>query len=210
MLPLLVHRVGAELAVPLLTLAQFVGNLSRIVLGWRQVHWRPVGCFLVTALPAAVVGAFSFISIPATWAVRLIGFILLCLVALRWSGRLRFVPGKRTLLVGGAVTGLLSGLVGSAGPLGAAVFLSLGLPPVAYVASEASTALALHAVKMAVYQQRLLLPSTLWLLALMLGVAMVLGTWASKRYIERLPPERFRFYVTLLLAVLGARMLLFG
>lgn len=41
----------------------------------------------------------------------------------------------------------LSGLAGSVGPLGAAVFLSLGLPPVAYVASEASTATSMHIVK---------------------------------------------------------------
>ena len=53
-------------------------------------------------------------------------------------------------MIGGGIVGLLSGLVGSAGPLGAAIFLSLGLPPVAYVASEAVTAFVMHGVKIIV------------------------------------------------------------
>lgn len=210
LLPLLTHTVGAELAVPLLTLAQFVGNLSRVAVGFRQIHWRPVGWFLAAALPAAVLGALSFITIPKAVVVRLIGVAILGFVVLRWFGRLQFAAGTRTLLAGGALTGFLSGLVGSAGPLGAAVFLSLGLPPVAYIASEATTALTLHATKTVVYQSHLSLSAGAWLLALSLGVAMILGTWASKRFIERLHPDRFRLFVTVLLAVIALQMIVFG
>ena len=54
----------------------------------------------------------------------------------------RLLLGLATLFAGsGAVTGLLSGLVGSAGPIGAAVFLSLGLPPLVYVASDATASI---------------------------------------------------------------------
>ncbi len=48
------------------------------------------------------------------------------------------------MIIGGGITGFLSGLAGSAGPPGAAFFLGLNLSAVAYVASEAFTALALH------------------------------------------------------------------
>ena len=57
------------------------------------------------------------------------------------------------MLLGGELVGLLSGLVGSAGPLGAAIFLSLNLNPIAYIASEAVTATAMHVVKTMVYQK---------------------------------------------------------
>ena len=56
-------------------------------------------------------------------------------------------------LAGGAVTSFLSGVAGSAGPLGAAFFLGLDLPAVAYVASEAVTASAMHVTKIMVYQR---------------------------------------------------------
>lgn len=210
LLPLLTHIVGAELAVPLLTLAQFGGNIARVAFGFRQIHWPPVGLFLTTALPAAILGALSFVTIPKLFVVRFIGGAILYFVVLRLSGRLQLVAGTRTLLFGGVLTGFLSGLVGSAGPLGAAVFLSLGLTPTAYIASEATTALTLHAVKTVVYQHHLSLSTDAWLLALLLGVAMVLGTWVSKRFIERLHPDRFRGFVTVLLAVIAVQMIIFG
>jgi hypothetical protein len=210
LLPLLTRTVGAELAVPLLTFAQLIGNLSRVVLGFRQIHWRPVALFLATALPAAVLGAFSFVSIPKTFAVRFIGIAILGFVILRIVGKLRFESGTRTLCIGGLVTGFISGLVGSAGPLGAAVFLSLGLPPIAYIASEATTALILHAVKLMIYQQQLALSADSLQLAFLLGIGMILGTWASKRVIERLPVERFQQFVTVLLGIIAAQMVIFG
>jgi hypothetical protein len=41
---------------------------------------------------------------------------------------------------GGGVTGLVNGLLGISGPLCSAVFLTLELAPVSYIASEATTA----------------------------------------------------------------------
>ena len=65
-------------------------------------------------------------------------------------------------------------------------------------------------VKTVVYQRSLTLGRETWLLALLLGVAMIAGTWASKRVIERMQPEKFRAFVALLLVVLALQMLLCG
>jgi len=46
-------------------------------------------------------------------------------------------------------------MVGSAGPLGAAAFLSLNLSPTSYVASEAVTAVVMHLTKVMIYQSSL-------------------------------------------------------
>lgn len=133
-----------------------------------------------------------------------------CAVSSRPLDRWRYAfAGTRTLLLGGAFTGFLSGLVGSAG-LGVTVFLSLGFPPVAYFASEATTALALHAAKMVAYQRRLSLAADVWALALLLGMAMMLGTCASRRLIDRMAPDRFRRAVTVLFAVIALEMIIFG
>lgn len=210
LLPLLNHTVGPSLAVSLLTLAQIVGNASRVWVGWRQIRWRPVGWFVASAAPLAVVGALCFVALPKTFVVRCIGGAILVFVALQFFKVLHFKPGRRLLVGGGGAVGFLSGLVGSAGPLGAAVFLTLELPPVAYIASEAVTALAMHAVKTIVYQRSLSLGRETWALAVVLGMAMVLGTWAGKRVIERMKPERFRASVAILLFVLAVEMIIVG
>ena len=65
-------------------------------------------------------------------------------------------------------------------------------------------------VKKVVYQRSLTLGRETWLLALLRGVAKIAGTWASKRVIERMQPEKFRAFAAVLLAVLALPMLLCG
>lgn len=210
LLPLLVATVGVTHAVPLLTVAQLIGNLSRAGFGFSEIRWRPVGLFLLGAAPLSVLGALSFVELPKAWVTRAIGASLLAFVILKLTGVLRLKAGPATLIVGGGVVGFLSGLVGSAGPLGAAVFLSLGLPPVAYVASEATTALAMHGLKALIYQHFIALDRDFWILAALMGVAMVLGTWSAKRVIERMPQQRFERWVATLLVLVAGYMLVVG
>lgn len=198
LLPLLVETVGATQAVPLLTVAQFVGNLSRAGFGFPQIHWKPVALFLLGAVPFSILSALSFIQLPKDIMVRCIGATILLFVVLKYLGKLRLAPGPGLLCVSGGIVGFLSGLVGSAGPLGAAIFLSLGLPPVAYAASEAITALAMHAVKTAVYQQYIALGHEFWFLAVLMGLAMVLAKNVMNDCPERnLNATSLRFWLAL-------------
>ena len=210
LLPLLVAYVGAEQAVPLLTVAQLIGNLSRAGFGFSKIQWKPVALFLVGAIPLAILGALSFLQLPKELITRCIGLAIIVFVVLKITGVLKLKPGKLLLVLGGGVVGFLSGLVGSAGPIGAVIFLTLGLPPVAYVSSEATTALVMHGVKLTIYQQFISLDQQFWLLAILLGIAMVLGTWAAKRIIEKITPENFQKYISLLLIAIGLYMLIHG
>jgi len=210
LLPLLVATVGVAHAVPLLTIAQLIGNLSRAGFGFTQIHWTPVGLFLLGAIPLSILGALSFVQLPKDLVTRAIGAAILIFVALKYLGVLELRGGPSLLVAGGGVVGFLSGLVGSAGPLGAAIFLSLGLPPGAYIASEATTALAMHGVKTVVYQHYIALDRAFWFLAALMGVAMILGTWSSKRAIERMPREIFQRFAALLLVAIAGYMVVHG
>ncbi len=210
LLPALTLAVGPVQAVPLLTFAQLIGNGGRVGLGWRQISWRPVLLFLITALPAAIIGALFFVALPKGILTRVIGCAILGFVALRHFGLLKPHGGNALLLGGGAATGLLSGLVGSAGPLGAAIFLSLDLTPLAYIASEATTALAMHLVKSVIYGRALTPGVDFIALGALMGVMMLAGTWASRRFVMRLSPDRFRLIVTGLLALVAFEMIVVG
>jgi uncharacterized membrane protein YfcA len=210
LLPLLVATVGVTEAVPLLTIAQLIGNLSRAGFGFSQIQWKPVGLFLLGAAPLSILGALSFVQFPKEWVTRAIGAAILVFVVLKYFGVLKIKGGSSLLVVGGSVVGFLSGLVGSAGPLGAAIFLSLGLPPVAYIASEATTALAMHGIKAVVYQHYITLDREFWFLAVLMGAAMILGTWSAKRVIEQMPREKFQMFVAILLVAIAGYMLVHG
>jgi len=210
LLPVLIASVGTEQAVPLLTLVQLIGNLSRVGFGFKQIKWKPVSMFLIGAVPLCVAGALLFAELPKTIINRCIGAAILLFTILKLSGVLKLKPGNFLLIVGGGLVGFLSGLVGSAGPLGAVIFLTLGFPPVAYIASEATTALVMHGVKTVVYQSTLTIEPKVWLLAGLMGLAMILGTWVSKKVIERLDPKKFQLFVSVLLILMAAYMIIHG
>ena len=210
LLPVVTACVGAELAVPVLTIAQFIGNLSRMALGFREIDWRSVGLFSITAMPLSALGAFGFSVLPKDIVTRCIGAALILLVLAKTFKKLELKNCKRTMLIGGAVTGLVSGLAGSGGPIGAAAFLTLGLPPVAYIASEAATATAMHLLKTAIYSKLVGIDATALLTGLAMGAAMLAGTFAANRIIRKMEKGKFQKYIALLLCVVGAYMLLFG
>ncbi len=147
LLPVLTLTVGARAAVPILTVAQLLGNLSRACFGRGDIRWRPALLFSLGAVPASLLGSRLFVELSAEWLPRAIGVFLIAVVILRHTplGKRR-VP-EPLLAPAGAAVGLISGVAGSAGPLGAAAFLGLRLEPHAYVATEAVTAALMHLTK---------------------------------------------------------------
>ena len=95
---------GGKAAVPILAVAQLLGNLSRAGFGWRDVHWRPVLLFSLGAVPASLAGSRLFVAMPPTWPSRAIGALLLAVVALRRAGLgARGTPGWLLAPAGAAV-----------------------------------------------------------------------------------------------------------
>ena len=210
LLPVVTACVGAEIAVPVLTLAQLIGNISRMGTGFKQIKWGAVGWFCLTALPLSALGAFGFSVLPKDVVTRCIGAVLILLVIFKVKKIFELKGNKGTLLIGGAITGGVSGLAGSGGPIGAAIFLSLGLPPVAYIASEATTATAMHILKTIIYSKLTSLTLQTLLVGLVMGAAMIVGTLVANKFIKNMDKNKFQKYVAVLLCVVGAYMLFFG
>lgn len=210
LLPIVTACVGAQEAVPILTLAQLIGNISRMGMGFKQIKWNMVGWFCLTALPLSALGAFGFSVLPKDIVTRCIGAVLIILVIFKIKKIFELKGNKKTLLIGGAVTGGLSGLAGSGGPIGAAVFLSLGLPPVAYIASEATTATAMHILKTIIYSKLTSLTLQALLTGLVMGAAMIGGTMIANKFIKNMDKNKFQKYVAVLLCAVGGYMLIFG
>jgi len=207
-LPVMSHLVGVKRAIPVLTIAWLMGNLSRAAFSHKEIQWRPVLLFSAGAVPAAIAGARLFVELPSELILKGIGVFLLLVVIMRHT------PFNRALMPGwlvpvGAMVGFLSSVLGSAGPVGAAAFLSLNLTPMAYVASEAVTAVFMHLTKTIVYGRYNLLMEPDLLLGVILGLAMVAGSWTGKKLIQRLSGRSFLWFAEALL-VIAAVSLFYG
>lgn len=209
LLPVCAYAFGAERAVPILTVAALIGNLSRAAFSWRETDWAAVRIYVTGAVPFALIGAFIFIELDVTLIHRLLGaFILLMVPARRWAARRAMTVQRWHLLPLGALMGLLSGVVGTTGPINAPFFLAYGLVKGAYLATEALGAAAIHLTKSAVYGRFAALDLETVGYGLAIGLALIAGSWLGKRIVIRLDAPAFVLTIEVLLIATGFLMMI--
>jgi uncharacterized membrane protein YfcA len=122
------------------------------------------------------------------------------------SSKMRF--GKKIAWLGGALSGLLGGLVGNQGGIRSAALLGFNLDPKTFVATATAIALIVDGARMPIYF--FTSPETVhrlgsWIAIMVVGGA--IGTVAGGRVLARIPETFFRRIVSLLILGLGIVML---
>ncbi len=211
LLPALVAAFGVRAAIPILTVAQLIGNGSRVWFNRRELDLQVVGWFALGGVPLALAGGLLFAAAPLKPLTRLLGLFLLSIVAWR---RLQPGPPRRPPLgsfaVVGAIASFLSALLGSVGPLMAPFFLAYGLVKGAYIGTEALATVVMHVTKLIAYRQATVLGTDVLLAGLALGPLMIAGSWTGKRIVDRLPERVFVALVELTLVGAGLLFLIRG
>ena len=209
MLPALTLAFGVRDAVPILTVAQLLGNASRVGFNRREVAWPVVGWFALGGVPFAVAGGIVFADAPLPVLTRLVGGFLLVIVAYRCVGPKRTSPLPCwSFAPVGAAGSFLSALAGTVGPLMAPFFLAFGLVKGAYIGTEAMTAVVMHATKLAVYSNTDILTTEIVIIGLLLGAVMVVGTDLGKRVVDRVSEKTFAHVIEAVMVGAGLYFLL--
>lgn len=192
LLPTITYFYGIEVAVPVSTIAQMLSNLSKVVMGWREINWKAVGRFLILAVPFTALGAFGFAQVPKGPMTIVLSSSLIVFAVMKIMGKMQLPHKPMTMIAGGGVTGFINGLLGISGPLSSAVFLTLELAPVSYIASEATAAAVMHIVKAIVYGKLNLMSGNIFLSGLMIGCAMMLGNFIAMRCIRNVNKKLYQ------------------
>jgi len=204
MLPVLVWTLGVTDSIPVLTVAQLIGNLSRVALNRLDLNWQVIWRFALGAIPSAIIGGIIFARTPAAALVELLGVFLILMVIYRhtrWGKNVKLSLRGFTPL--GAIAGILSAILGTVGPLVAPFFLAFGLVMGAYIGTEAMTAVTMHITKLAVYGSYSLIDVRTLLFGLGIGAIMILGTFLGKKMLKRIPEIIFPYIIEITLLVSG-------
>ena len=211
LLPFLVAAFGMREAVPILTVAQLIGNASRVWFNRRELNWRVVGWFALGGVPMALLGGYLFAAAPLHALTRALGGLLLLVVVLRHvKARLTKTFPVAAFAGIGAGSSLLSALLGSVGPLMAPFFLAYGLVKGAYIGTEALSTVVMHVVKLIAYRQTAVLSGADALIGLALGPVMVFVSFVGKRVVNRLPEKVFVLMIEFVLLAAGVMFLVRG
>ncbi len=208
LMPILVLAFGPKDAVPIMGLAGTLANLSRVAVWWREVDWRAAAIYAATGVPAVIVGARLFLALDAAVVEVGLGVFMLAIVPLRrWFMGRQLTIGLGGLAAAGLGIGFLTGLVSSTGPISTPFFLAYGLTKGAFIATEALGSLAIYGVKTAVFGHAGALTPEIIARGLVIGAAMMVGSWIAKRFVASMDGRRFQSLLDAMMLAAGAAMI---
>jgi uncharacterized membrane protein YfcA len=211
LLPVLVWSFGMREAIPILTVAQLIGNGSRVWFNRRELDWRVVAWFSLGGVPLALLGGLLFAKAPLAALTRVLGVFLILIAIWRHARpRSQWRPPVSAFAGIGAGASFLSALLGSVGPLMAPFFLAYGLVKGAYIGTEALSTVVMHVTKLIAYRQASILPLHSIVIGLVLGPVMILGSFTGKRIVDRLPEKVFIAIIETTLIVAGLLFIVKG
>ena len=130
---------------------------------------------------------------------RILCAVLVIFAILELYQKITLPKSRMTMIVGGGISGVINGLLCLSGPVSSAVFLTLGLSPVAYIATEAASATIMHIVQMVMYGEFGLLDIKVLLDGIYIGVAMSLGNFFAMKRIQTIKRRNYRKIVAVVM-----------
>lgn len=196
-------------AVALVACFHLFGNASRLRFFGRHIDWRIALRFGLVGIMCSFVGAWLSLWLSSSLMRLLLGGFLVMYAWLEALGATAVrVPARTsTLVAGGAISGLIAGLIGTGGAIRSVCLLAFGLPKEAYLGTSAVIALVVDATRLPVYLSQGLLPRDLWPILAALTVMAFAGAWLGQRLVRSIPAARFKQFVLVMLLLMGVKLL---
>ena len=189
--------------VPVHGAVQIGSNFGRAAVMLRHIQWPVILQLTLGGTAGAVIGGLIAVRLPDWILFLAVGSFVL------WSawGKVPVTTGRGVLMLGGAASGFLTMFIGGTGPLVTAVIKTLNLDRMAHVGSQAGAMVLQHGLKIGVFG----LLGFNYAPYLPLVIAMIatgfLGTLVGRRVLHGMGDDRFRIALTILLTLLGLRLL---
>jgi uncharacterized protein len=129
----------------------------------------------------------------------LTGFSIWMLMHQQW----KLSAGLRNAAITGSLAGFTAGLLGTGGAIRGMGLAAFDLSKQVFIATSAAIDLGVDSSRLLVYWSKTDMPNNFWLVFPGLLVASWTGTWTGKRILEKVPQERFRQLVLLLVLAIG-------
>jgi hypothetical protein len=177
----------------------------------RDFTWHGMAELVVGSIVATPAGVWLLAALPADVLKRLIGLVLLAIVALEWGGRYpERLRGRGWGFGAGLAAGLLGGAVGTPGPPVILYSAAQGWSPRTLKANIQAFLLVNQAGVTLGYWWTGLLDREIWRLTWVYGAPAVAGLAAGMLLFARLDRARFRRVVFGVLFVSGVVLLVRG
>jgi len=204
--PVVSTQFDVRLAIAMVSLPHLAGTFVRFLIVRTRIDKDVLLGFGAASAIGGLVGA-ALQAVVQSSALAIVFGLLLVFAGIGsltgFAQRMRF-SGRRSALVGGALSGLLGGLVGNQGGIRAAALLGFDVQREAFVATATAVALIVDGARIPIY---LLAEGAdlarQWPLIVLLAVGAIVGTVLGGLTLRRMSEALFRRAVGVLLLALG-------
>ena len=209
-----------SLAIASTAIVHFLNNVFKFLLMKRNVDWKIVGPFGLAAIPFAFLGAwiltsyedFSIFSYQLggntleVYMMNLVFGIVLMIFALielipKWS----VAFSKKSLFVGGGISGFFGGLSGHQGALRSAFLIKYKLEKEVFIATGIVIALIIDIVRTSVYftEYEFSDLESAWYLIVISLVSALVGAITGKFFLKKIKINTLTITVSLAMIIFG-------
>lgn len=196
LIPLIGFFLGSVAIPPVLTTVMLCGHPQRLWLYWKYIDWKIMGWYLPGAIIGAILGAIAYTKIQLEWLPILLAVFLI-------ASTLSYVPSKNPtkpafkvhpwyFLPSGFVFALLSGIIGSTGPLLNPLYINYGLVKEDLIGTKSAHLLVVHLVKIITYGFLGALNPIYLGYGLLMGVAAFPGNLVGQKILTQMSEQNFQ------------------
>jgi len=188
--------------IALATVLFTASTVTKTLLFRGNIDWKVVGVMSFACLPFAYLGAQLLAVAPAEYVKPMLGVMILIYIGLTATKSLPSIRiGMPGLLAGSALSGFVSGFLGSGNVIKVVLFREMKITKEAFVGTMAATAVLSNTVKLTSYIRTGLLTVDMVWTACTLVVVAVLVALIGRLFLKKLSIHAFETGVQVLLSV---------
>ncbi|MGB5090881.1 MAG: sulfite exporter TauE/SafE family protein [Nitrososphaeraceae archaeon] len=210
-LPFASYFVEFKTALVLAAIFHLFGNISRITFFRHGLDKNVLLIFGIPSFVLSLLGATLVGDLSQTVLKFILGiFLIVVSVTFIIKPKLAFPVNKKSLVLGGGISGFIAGLIGTGGALRAVFLTGLKLEKEKYIATSAVIALGTDATRIPYYIYSGFLPEQYYFLIPFLFGTAVVGSYIGRKLVTRIDQEKFKKMVLIGVILVSIKFIVDG
>ena len=211
MVPILLMFLPLPQTLLLVGIIHWFNDIWKLLLFREGIRWRLFLAFGLPGIFTSFIGSSLSLKIPSEILSRVLGVFLIAYVFLIAFNRTFKLSQRLSVAVsGGALTGFFAGIFGIGGEINAVALSAFNLEKAVYVATAGAISFMIDSTRIVTYIRGGVGLEPAILSGFLIFIpASLIGAIIGKRWIEKIPQEKFRNFLAVFIFLLGLKLVLF-
>jgi uncharacterized protein len=202
--PLIYPIYGMSATLALVSLLHVTSNFLKIFAFKQGISWKIIVYFGIPAILLTSLGAYLSAFVPNNLFKLILGIVVILGVILEiFAEKLKFIMSRKLYIVGGSISGFVTGLVGTGGAIRGIFLLMLNIDKNAMIASSAFVDFWEDLIRLIIYWRNGYFTAELWSQWYLLLIGSIAGVFLARKVVNKLSNKWFRIIVMVSLSGLA-------